>query len=133
MHGTRMLSVSEIREQYGRSLVDLKNEGRWTFLNTFFSVSEACLYAQMVDRLDLGMLSLDASNQSYHGLFRVVNKALFRAHVGEWRRASFPVALHCTTALHCTAHCNCNTAHTLHCTAHCTEGDPSSASMPLSP
>lgn len=34
MHGTRMLTVAEIRETYGRQLVDLKDEGRWMFLNT---------------------------------------------------------------------------------------------------
>ena len=36
--------------------VDLR-EGRWAFLNTLFSVSEGCLYAQLVDRLDSGELS----------------------------------------------------------------------------
>ena len=34
-------------------MVQLKNEGRWVFLNTLFSVSEAVMYAQLVDRLDL--------------------------------------------------------------------------------
>ncbi len=33
--------------------MQLKNEARWTFLNTLFSVSEAVMYAQLVDRLDL--------------------------------------------------------------------------------
>jgi len=46
MHGTRLLSWSEVRETYGRELVNLRNEGRYTFLNTLFSVSEAVLYMQ---------------------------------------------------------------------------------------
>ena len=47
MHGTRMLSWQEIREQYGREVVNLRNEGRWVFLNTLFSVSEAVMYMQV--------------------------------------------------------------------------------------
>ena len=46
MHGTHMMSTGEIREVYGRELVNLKNEGRWSFLNTLFSVSEAVMYMQ---------------------------------------------------------------------------------------
>lgn len=46
MHGTRLMSWSEVRETYGRELVNLRNEGRYTFLNTLFSVSEAVLYMQ---------------------------------------------------------------------------------------
>ena len=47
MHGTRMMSTGEIHEVYGRELVILRNESRWTFLNTLFSVSEAVMYAQV--------------------------------------------------------------------------------------
>lgn len=47
MHGTRMLSWQEIREMYGREVVNLRNEGRWVFLNTLFSVSEAVMYSQV--------------------------------------------------------------------------------------
>lgn len=46
MHGTRMMSWQEIRELYGREVVNLRNEGRWVFLNTLFSVSEAVMYMQ---------------------------------------------------------------------------------------
>ena len=46
MHGTKLMSWSEVRETYGRELVNLRNEGRYTFLNTLFSVSEAVLYMQ---------------------------------------------------------------------------------------
>ena len=41
------MSWSEVRETYGRELVNLRNEGRYTFLNTLFSVSEAGLYMQV--------------------------------------------------------------------------------------
>jgi len=42
----RMLSWAELRATYGRELVKLANEGRYTFLNTLFSVSEAVMYMQ---------------------------------------------------------------------------------------
>lgn len=47
MHGTRMMSWQEIRELYGREVVNLRNEGRWVFLNTLFSVSEGVMYTQV--------------------------------------------------------------------------------------
>ena len=47
MHGTRMLTWHEIRQQYGREKVELRNESRWVFLNTLFSVSEAVIYMQV--------------------------------------------------------------------------------------
>ncbi|GKD62851.1 5'-nucleotidase domain-containing protein 4 isoform X1 [Tanacetum coccineum] len=59
-------------EMYGRELLDLRNESRWEFLNTLFSVSEAVAYMQMVDRFDEGIISPDLG---------AVGKALFRAHV----------------------------------------------------
>lgn len=55
MHGTRMLSFQEQREAYAQTLVDL-GDSRWVFLNTLFSLSEGCLYAQAVDLLDQGAL-----------------------------------------------------------------------------
>ena len=36
----------QVRESYGRELVNLRNESRFIFLNTLFSVSEAVLYMQ---------------------------------------------------------------------------------------
>ena len=47
MHGTRLLSWQELRETYGRELVNLRNEARYGFLNTLFSVSEAVMYCQV--------------------------------------------------------------------------------------
>lgn len=81
MHGTKMLSNRSISELYGRELVDLRNENRWEFLNTLFSVSEAVMYMQMVERLDEGALPSEISPLDYQGLYKVVAKALFKAHV----------------------------------------------------
>ena len=86
MHGTRMMSVAEIRQVYGREVVNLRNEGRWLFLNTLFSVSEACMMQQLVDRLDLSsshyhIWPLSLGNITYQDLYKLVAKALFRTHV----------------------------------------------------
>jgi len=86
MHGNRRLSISETHAVYGRQLVDLR-ESRWVFLNTLFSVSEGCLYAQLVAKLDRGELTvMDGKGGtlgplSYEQLFNAVSKALFKAHV----------------------------------------------------
>lgn len=81
MHGTKMLSNRAISELYGRELVDLRKESRWEFLNTLFSTSEAVMYMQMVDRLDEGALPPEIAPLDYCGLYKVVAKALFKAHV----------------------------------------------------
>ncbi|GAB2265537.1 hypothetical protein Dimus_000585 [Dionaea muscipula] len=81
MHGTTMLSTRAVSEIYGRELVDLRKENRWEFLNTFFSVSEAVAYMQMVDRLDAGAVTSEVGPMDYKGLYKAVGKALFRAHV----------------------------------------------------
>jgi 5'-nucleotidase len=54
-HGTRPLSFAEQRDAYAQVLVDL-SDPRWVFLNTVFSLSEGCLYAQLVDRFEAGQL-----------------------------------------------------------------------------
>ena len=56
MHGTQMLSGSEIRTVYGRDVVELRHEDRYEFLNTLFNLSEAAIYQQLVARLDAGTL-----------------------------------------------------------------------------
>ncbi len=68
-HGTHVLSLDHQKTAYARTLVDL-SDPRWFFLNTFFSLSEACMYAQLVDRLDarrftdvLGYAELHARTQ----------------------------------------------------------------------
>ena len=87
-HGTTELSPAEIAEVYGGvPPIDLR-DSRWIFLNTLFSVSEGCLYAQLVDRLDSGELlqkcqdPFDATRCStYEQLYSAVSRALFKAHV----------------------------------------------------
>eukprot|EP00798_Chlamydomonas_sp_ICE-L_P019954 gene19954-26662_t len=104
MHGTRMMTMKEIRELYGRETVKLRNESRWVFLNTLFSVSEAVMFSQLVDRLDQvvlkgvyvyeavvfsqrvdrldqGIIPQSSSGMTYQGLYKLVAKALYRTHV----------------------------------------------------
>ncbi|XP_072961085.1 uncharacterized protein [Typha angustifolia] len=81
MHGTKMLTTRAVSEIYGRELVDLRKESRWEFLNTLFSVSEAVMYMQMVDKLDQGAVPAELGPLDYKGLFKAVSRALFRAHV----------------------------------------------------
>jgi 5'-nucleotidase len=75
-HGTRLLPHDEQRATYSRVLVDL-SEPRWVFLNTMFSLSEACLFAQLVDRLDAGELRQVAS---YRELYAAVRSSVNVAH-----------------------------------------------------
>src|SRR5262245_51537863 len=63
-HGTRMLPHDTQRQTYSQVWVDL-SEPRWVFLNTLFSLSEACVYAQLVDLLDAGALP---GTHDYKGL-----------------------------------------------------------------
>jgi len=76
-HGTAPLEFERQREIYGRTLVYLSEE-RYVFLNTLFSLSEACMYAQLVDRLDeRGM----PGALGYADLYRQVRKGIDEAHV----------------------------------------------------
>ncbi len=75
-HGTRTLSFEEVREAYAGHAVDL-HEPRWRFLNTMFSLSEASLYAQLVDRLDQGLLP---GVLGYDELHHAVALALDESH-----------------------------------------------------
>jgi 5'-nucleotidase len=76
-HGTRALTFEEMRESYARVIVDLA-EPRWVFLNTLFSLSEGCVYAQLVDLLDAGKLP---GPMGYRELYEQVKVQLDRAHV----------------------------------------------------
>ena len=75
-HGTRRIEFDEQRRLYSRTQVDL-DEPRWIFLNTFFSLSEAGMYAQLVDRLDAGRLG---QGLNYRDLWFHVHRALDEAH-----------------------------------------------------
>lgn len=76
-HGTRLLSYPEARQAYSRVIVDLAEE-RWSFLNTLFSLSEACMYAQLVELLDQRQLP---EVLGYADLYRVVRQTLDEAHM----------------------------------------------------
>ena len=76
-HGTEPLSFDRQRDMYQRTLVDL-NEPRWLFLNTLFSISEACMYMQLVDLLDAGELG---ASMGYHDLHDQVRQTLDEAHM----------------------------------------------------
>jgi 5'-nucleotidase len=75
-HGTRMLDWPVARATYERTFVDLRDR-RWVFLNTMFSLSEVCLYAQGVDAFDRGLLP---GVRSYAGVYEVVAEVLGRVH-----------------------------------------------------
>jgi len=82
-HGTRMLSFEEQRDVYGDVQVDL-GAPRWTFMNTFFSLSEACLYGQLVELLDSGALP---GVLGYADLSRRIRSHLDATHMeGELKR-----------------------------------------------
>lgn len=75
-HGIGRLEFERQRQVYSRLLVNLA-EPRWRFLNTLFSLSEACMYAQLVDLLDEGRLP---GPMNYADLYRVVRASLDEAH-----------------------------------------------------
>ncbi len=75
-HGTRALSFEAQREAYSNTFVDL-SEPRWEFMNTLFSLSEASLFAQLVDRLDADELP---ETLGYRELHTVLRSALDETH-----------------------------------------------------
>jgi 5'-nucleotidase len=75
-HGTRQLTFDELRSTYARTSVEV-SEPRFRFLNTLFSLSEASLYAQLVDRLDDGTIP---GVLGYDELHRMVSAALDESH-----------------------------------------------------
>ncbi len=76
-HGTAPLEFEEQRRTYARTLVDLQ-EPRWYFLNTLFSLSEGCMWAQLVELLDAGRLP---GVRGWEDLHRRVRRAIDEAHV----------------------------------------------------
>ncbi len=75
-HGTQPLSFDDQRAAYANTFVDL-SDPRWQFMNTLFSLSEANLFAQLVDLLDEGKLQ---ETLGYRDLHRVLLTALDEAH-----------------------------------------------------
>ncbi len=78
-HGSRTLNYDEQREIYSRTLVDL-SESRWVFLNTLFSLSEGCLFAQLVDLFDAGRIDRSAVS-GYHQLYAMLSQCMGAAHM----------------------------------------------------
>jgi len=76
-HGTGPLEFEQQRSTYGRTLAEPSDE-RFVFLHTLFSISEACMYAQLVDRLDGGQF---ARPVGYGDLYRLVRRGLDEAHM----------------------------------------------------
>jgi len=75
-HGTKPLSFDDQRSAYSSTFVDLADP-RWQFMNTLFSLSEANLFAQLVDLLDAGKLP---ETLGYGDLHRILLTALDEAH-----------------------------------------------------
>lgn len=76
IHGTRPISWDEQRKTYARTVVDL-NDRRWVFLNTLFSLSEGCLFAQLVDLLDQHLIP---GVLGYEDLYRHLKTAMDSVH-----------------------------------------------------
>lgn len=82
-HGTQPMSLDDQRRTYASVAVSLSDR-RYVFMNTLFSLSEACLYAQLVDLLDASKLPVALG---YTDLFRRVQVTIDEAHVeGELKR-----------------------------------------------
>lgn len=75
-HGTSFLGYDEMRRTYAGTMVDLA-EDRFEFINTLFSLSEASLYAQLVDLMDAGRIE---KGIGYRGLYQAVTTSLDGAH-----------------------------------------------------
>jgi 5'-nucleotidase len=75
-HGTARLDFDSQRHAYARTLVDV-TDGRWVLLNTFFSLSEAAMYAQLVDRLDRRTIT---PVLGYRELWDRIRESLDQAH-----------------------------------------------------
>jgi HAD superfamily 5'-nucleotidase-like hydrolase len=76
-HGTRFLEFDELRTTYAGIVVDLRSP-RFVFLNTLFSLSEARLFAQLVDLHDAGRLP---GVHGYADLYRTVRSTIDEAHM----------------------------------------------------
>ncbi len=77
VHGTQPLGFDAQRRAYARTIADL-GEDRYVFLNTLFSLSEACLYGQLVDLLDRHELP---GVLGYRDLYEIVRTSLDNTHM----------------------------------------------------
>ncbi len=77
-HGTQPLAFEELRAAYSNTVIDL-SEPRWVFLNTLFSLSEACMFSQLVDLFDGGALSTHV--RSYGDIYDLVREHIDLTHM----------------------------------------------------
>lgn len=77
IHGSKVLDYDEQREKYSRTIVDLADP-RWVFLNTLFSLSEGCIFSQLVDLLDQRKIP---EVLGYADLYERVRTVLDHAHM----------------------------------------------------
>ncbi|MSP24728.1 MAG: HAD family hydrolase [Myxococcales bacterium] len=77
MHGTRMLEFDALRRTYSRTMAELALS-RYRFMNTLFSLSEGCMYAQLVDLLDRGELA--SEHLGYRELYQIVRDNIDATH-----------------------------------------------------
>ena len=76
-HGTKVMDYHTMRRAYARTIVDLNDE-RYYFLNTFFSISEANIFSQVVELFDAGEIP---DVDTYSMLYESVRGALDSAHI----------------------------------------------------
>jgi HAD superfamily 5'-nucleotidase-like hydrolase len=76
VHGTAPVPWEEQRKTYARAVVDLSDR-RWVFMNTLFSLSEGCLFAQLVGLLDRQLIP---GVMGYEDLYRQLRAALDSIH-----------------------------------------------------
>jgi HAD superfamily 5'-nucleotidase-like hydrolase len=77
LHGSHFLNQEQLKKSYARTLIDL-SEKRWIFLNTLFSLSEGCIYSQLVDLLDQKKIPMVLG---YSDLYQKVVQVLEAAHM----------------------------------------------------
>lgn len=77
LHGTAPLDFETQRQTYSRTVISLSDK-RYNFLNTLFSLSEACLFMQLVDLLDLHQLP---GVMGYSDLYEQVRSGIDAAHL----------------------------------------------------
>lgn len=75
-HGSKPLGFDDVRSAYSGVFVEL-DDPRWVFLNTMFSLSEASLFAQLVDRLDAGEGPVAVG---YEEVYRAIRRAIDESH-----------------------------------------------------
>ena len=76
-HGSRRMDLDALRQAYRNTPVDLSDR-RFSFANTLFSLSECCMYMQLVDLLEAR--ALGDSRAGYHDLWRAVRARVDATH-----------------------------------------------------